>query len=182
MRAQRVAAFRVPGLPLQAFGRDDPTIRERPVAITDGTIILAHNRLAVAAGVRLGMRVTEATTHAANLQFRPHDPQGAQALWDVVLDHLDTLGPVVEDAGLGEALVDVSGVGGSERALVRRTLHALDALLDLTARAAVSDGAFVAAVAARKAANEAIIVPRGMSAAFLAPLPIAVLPFPARMR
>lgn len=151
-------------------------MRARPVAITDGTAILARNRRAVEAGITVGMNVTEAVTHAANLLLAHDDPRRTQTLWDVVLDQLDSLGPVVEDAGLGLALVDLTGVGRNERILVRRTLHALTALLSLTARAAVADGPFVAAVAARRTTQELTLIPRDHSAAFLAPLPVSVLP------
>jgi len=180
MRARRVAALWLPGLPLQAVGRDDPTMHARPVAITDGATVLARNRRAVAAGIAVGMKVTEAATHAPDLLLAPDDPRRTQALWDVVLDQLDGLGPVVEDAGLGLALVDLTGVGRSERVLVRRTLHALTALLGLTARAAVADGPFVAAVAARRTTQELTLIPRDHGAAFLAPLPVAVLPLAAQ--
>ncbi len=136
-----------------------------------GRVILARNRRAVEAGVAVGMTVAEAATHAPDLLLVPDDPRRTQALWDVVLDQMDGLGPVVEDAGLGLALVDLTGAGRSERVLVRRTLHALTTLLGLTARAAVADGPFVAAVAARRTAQELVLVPRDHGAAFLAPLP-----------
>lgn len=153
-------------------------MRQRPVAISDGTRVLARNRRAVEAGVTVGMTVTEAATHAPDLLLSPDDPRRTQALWDVVLDQLDGLGPVVEDAGLGLALVDLTGVGRSERILVRRTLHGLTTLLSLTARAAVADGPFVASVAARRTTQELTLIPRDHSAAFLAPLPVGVLPLP----
>ncbi|GEM_PF-6425711 len=153
-------------------------MRQRPVAITNGTLVLARNRRAVEAGIAVGMKVAEAATHAPDLLLVPDDPRRTQALWDVVLDQLDGLGPVVEDAGLGLALVDLTGAGRSERVLVRRTLHALTTLLGLTARAAVADGPFVASIAAQKTAQELILIPRDHGATFLAPLPVAVLPLP----
>jgi protein ImuB len=180
MRARRVAALWLPGLPLQAVGRDDPAMRERPVAITDGTVVRARNLRAVAAGVAVGMTVAEAATHAPDLTLAPDAPRRTQALWDVVLDHLDTLGPVVEDAGPGLALVDLTGTGRGERSLVRRTLQSLTTFLGLTARAAVADGPFVASVAARRATQDLTVIPRDRGAAFLAPLPVAVLPLPER--
>jgi protein ImuB len=178
MRARRVAAIYLPGLPLQAVGQDDPTMRTKPVAITDGAIILARNRRAVESGVAVGMKVAEAATHAPELLLVPDDSRRTQALWDVALDQLDGLGPVVEDAGLGLALVDLTGAGRSECVLVRRTLHTLTTLLGLTARAAVADGPFVAAIAAQKTTQELVLIPRDHGAAFLAPLPVAVLPLP----
>ncbi len=179
MRTRRVAAIFLPGLPLQAVARDDPAMRAKPVAITDGAHVLARNRRAVESGVAVGMTVAEAATHAPDLLLAPDDPRRTQALWDVVLDQMDALGPVVEDAGLGLALVDLTGAGRNERVLVRRTLHALTTLLGLTARAAIADGPFVAAVAARRTSQEMVLVPRDHGAAFLAPLPVGVLPLPA---
>lgn len=180
MRARRIAALWIPGLPLQCAARDDDSLRQQPVAITDGAIVLARNRRAVVAGVTAGMRVAEALTHAADLLLVPHDPQGVQEIWDAVLAHLDQLGPVVEDAGLGEALIDLSGVGGGERLLIRRTLTTLDSLLHLTARAAVADGPTVAAIAAHRAARagEVRTVPPDKNAAFLASQPVTCLPLP----
>lgn len=178
-----MAALWIPGLALQCAARDDATLRERPVAITDGKVVVERNRAAVAAGVAVGMRLAEAATHAPDLLTLPDDPQAVQEVWDAALLHLDTLGPVVEDAGLGEALVDLSGAGGGERMLVRRTLHALAALLHLTARAGVADGPFVAMRAAHRAANgEVSVIPRGKSAAFLAGQLVGCLPLPATMR
>jgi len=153
-------------------------MRQRPVAITDGALVLARNRRAVEAGITVGMKVTEAATHAPDLLLAPDDPRRTQALWDVILDQLDGLGPVVEDAGPGLALVDLTGAGRSERVLVRRTLHALTALLGITARAAVADGPFIASVAARRTTQEMVLIPRDHGAAFLAPLPVAILPLP----
>lgn len=157
-------------------------MRECPVAITDpdGAIILARNWRAVEAGVTVGMRVAEAATHAPGLILAPDDPQRTQAFWDVVLDHLDALGPVVEDAGLGLALVDLTGLGRNERIMIRRTLHGLAGLHGLIVRAGVADGPFVAAVAARRAAQEVTLIARDHGAAFLAPLPVALLPLPER--
>lgn len=178
MRARRVAAIFLPGLPLQAVGRDDPAMRAKPVAVTDGARVLARNRRAVETGIGVGMTVAEAATHAPDLLLMPDDPRRTQALWDVVLDQMDGLGPVVEDAGLGLALVDLTGAGRGERVLVRRTLYALVALLGLTARAAVADGPFVAAVGAQRTVQELVLVPRDHGGAFLAPLPVGVLPLP----
>jgi len=182
MRARRVVALWVPGLPLQAVARDDPAMRSRPVVVTDGEIVLARNGVATAAGVTLGMSIAEAATHAPDLVCAPYDPRRVQALWDVVLDQLDTLGPLVEDAGLGCAFVDLTGTGRSERPLVRRTLATLDALLSLTARAAIADGPFVALLAARRATGKdrIALIPRGAGVAFLAPLPVTTLPLPER--
>jgi len=106
MRVRRVAALWVPGLPLQAVARDDTAMRTRPVVVTDGETVLARNGVATVAGVTLGMGVAEATTHAPDLVCAPYDGKRVQALWDVVLDQLDTLGPLVEDAGLGYAGVN----------------------------------------------------------------------------
>jgi protein ImuB len=181
MHAQRIAAIWVPGLSLQCAARDDASLREQPVAITDGTVVLERNRRAVEAGITVGMRVAEAVTIAADLLLVPHDPQGVQAVWDAVLLHLDGLGPVVEDAGFGEALVDVSGVGNGERMLVRRSVTALARLLQLTLRAAVADGPTVATIAARRS-PEMTILPRGQSAAFLARQPVTCLPLPASLQ
>lgn len=179
MRARRIAALWLPGLPLQAVARDDPATRERPVAVTDGALVLARNLLAAEASVAVGMRVGEALTHAADLMLVPFDGRRTQALWDVVLDQMDALGPTVEDAGLGHALVDLTGVGRSERLLVRRTLQSLTALLGVTGRAAVADGPFVASVAARRTRDDLVLIPRDQGVAYLAPLPVTVLPLSA---
>ncbi len=184
MRPRRVAALWIPGLTLQCAARDDAALRAHPVAITDGATVLARNRRAVEVGIAVGMRVAEAVTHAPDVVLVPDDPQAVQTVWDAVLLQLDRLGPVVEDAGLGEALVDLSGAGSGERLQVRRMLAALTALLHLTARAAVADGPFVAALAAhRRARNgEVAVIPRGKGAAFLAGQSVTCLPLPTSMQ
>ena len=183
MRKRRVAAIWIPGLPLQTVARDNSALRERPVAIIDHDRILARNRDAAEAGIAIGMRISEAATHAADLLLIPDDPRGTQACWDELLDTLDSLGPVVEDAGLGLAFVDVSGTHGNERVILRHTLTSIKTLMQFTVRAAVADGPFVAAIAARKATPtaEIVIIPLDQGAAFLAPLPVTILPLPATM-
>lgn len=184
MGARRVAAIRIPGLPLQCAAQDDPALRQRPVAIIAGGAVIARNLRAVEAGIGVGMHAPEAAVHAPDILLVPDDPRGVQAVWDAVLDYLeDAIGPVVEDAGPGEAFVDVRGVG-NERLLVRRALVAIDALLKLSGRAAVADGPAVASIAARRAtrAGEITIVPRGSGAAFLAAQPVTLLPLPPTMQ
>lgn len=156
-------------------------MRERPAAVVNDRGVLARNRCAAAAGVTVGMRVAEAVTHAADLLLIPDDPPRVQRAWDAILDLLDSLSPVVEDAGPGFALADLTGVRG-ERAAVARTLRSLATLQTFTARAAVADGPFTATVAARRGAAPVTVVPRGASPAYLAPLPVGVLPLPGRMR
>lgn len=131
--------------------------------------------LARHAGVKPGMTVSQAIGLCATLRLCEPDPVHYDEQFARLLAALNEVSPVVEPGELGLAYVGVDGLegiyGGPEKVAeaIRRTSHA--------ARVGLGLGKFTAWVAASRAKpGEAVIVPTGEVAIFLASQPIAVLP------
>ena len=131
--------------------------------------------LARHAGVKPGMTVSQAIGLCATLRLCEPDPVHYDEQFARLLAALNEVSPVVEPGELGLAYVGVDGLegiyGGPEKVAeaIRRTSHA--------ARVGLGLGKFTAWVAASRAKpGEAVIVPTGEVANFLASQPIAVLP------
>ena len=199
----RIACVHVPQFALQCLTRIDPSLRGAAVAVVGGgsgstaagrsallhgPIVLACSRAAWALGVRLGMTAT-AVNGLAPGQIRV-------VTADAALER-ETV-RAIADALLGASgQVDVGGrvgAGGAHLALYcevpsktrgtsygDRLVEVLDAL-GLSGRIGIADDRFTAWVAASHAGERAhaddagvISVPRGGSAAFLAPRPLSLL-------
>jgi hypothetical protein len=92
-------------------------------------------------------------------------------LWEDVLDALDTLSPLVDDARPGLAFVDMHGIAGEPQAWIERARTLLQPF-----------GAFRLGVGCNKIAARAVafvadggICPEGSERALLAPLPLSLL-------
>jgi hypothetical protein len=199
----RIACVHVPQFALQCLTRIDPSLRGAAVAVVGGgsgstaagrsallhgPIVLACSRAAWALGVRLGMTAT-AVNGLAPGQLRV-------VTADAALER-ETV-RAIADALLGASgLVDVGGrvgAGGAHLALycevpskTRGTSYGdrlveVLAALGLSGRIGIADDRFTAWVAASHAGERAhaedvgvTSVPRGGSAAFLAPRPLSLL-------
>lgn len=200
----RIACVHVPQFALQSLGRIDPSLRGAAVAVVGAghdpatgarpsialhsPIVLACSRAAWALGVRLGMTASAARFASPELRVVAAD-SGVER--DTVRAIADTL--------LGAAVVVDSGgrvgASGAHRAMycevpskVRGTTFG-NRLLDLldgvgiAARVGIADDRFTAWVAAAHGADGGgaredrgvVSVPRGGSAAFLAPRPLSLL-------
>jgi len=131
--------------------------------------------LARHAGVKPGMTVSQAIGLCATLRLCEPDPVHYDEQFARLLAALNEVSPVVEPGELGLAYVGTDGLegifGGPEKVVeaIRRTSH--------DARVGWGLGKFTAWVAASRAkVGEAVIVPPGEAATFLAAQPIAVLP------
>jgi len=193
----RIACVHIPQFALQSLTRIDPSLRGAPVAVVGsgalgarpslyGPIVQACSRAAWSLGIRIGMTAT-----AAN-QLAPGQLRVVSG--DTSLER-ETVRSVA-DALLGvSGVVDVGGrvgAGGAHLAIYcevpvktrgatygDRLLEVVDAL-GLTARIGIADDRFTAWVAAAHGGTPAeecgvISVPRGGSAAFLAPRPLSLL-------
>src|SRR5262245_8825561 len=126
-----VACLTIPGFSLRAPLRQRPELKGKPVALAPvpGTqpLIGPCTRAAEAAGVRPGMRLSEALATCPRLELVEQDPAGVEEAWEVVLRRLEEAGFAVEPAGPGCAYFETRGVerlaGGLEQAL-RRALDA----------------------------------------------------------
>jgi protein ImuB len=140
---------------------------------------------AEALGVKAGLRLGEALARCPSLRLVAPDPAGVADEWDRVLVALEGIGAEVESERAGVACFDASGLlnlhGGLDGVLgvTRRALRGAPA------RLGVAPSRFAAVAAASKARpRRAEVTPStpkgrrrgfGSLAAYLAPLPIALL-------
>jgi protein ImuB len=142
---------------------------------------------AAALGVRRGMTLTQAQAVAHDARTVFDDPAADARVWAEVLQALDAASPVVEDDGLGRAFLEMHGIAGQPagwiaavRGVLRQAQDRLQAGFDLPARVALGPNRFVAHAAAWR--GDGIVCPSerpGDPAAFLAPLPLDLLPIDA---
>jgi nucleotidyltransferase/DNA polymerase involved in DNA repair len=135
---------------------------------------------AQALGIHPGMRVGEALARCPGLLLVPPDPERAARAWEAVLGALEGIGAAVEPAAPGEAYFDAAGLrrmhGGNVEGVLARARRAVPA----PSRRGVAASRFCAYAAARAArpGRGAKTVPPGAERAFLAPLPVTLLPAP----
>ncbi len=177
-----------------------------------GRPVIVYQRNAVvdasleAHGVVRGLPLRQAKALCPHAVFLEANVSLYRDVAGAMLDALERVAPLVEDAELGVAYADISGLDGhyaaaSSEASVRRGArpggarqreHGSDvefalasalvgAVRDATgllASAGIADGKFVAWVAASMAVpGDAISVPPGRERAFLCDKPVALLPF-----
>ena len=125
----------------------------------------------------VGMSLDQALARCPDAGIIEADPSAYREAWGHILDALEQISPVVEDAGLGLAYLDLRGLGhlyGSEEGLLTTILEAVPEAY--RARVSVAEGKFPAyAVALSAKAGGARHAPEGM-AAFVRPLPVTLLP------
>ncbi|MEO7039913.1 MAG: hypothetical protein ABI186_07800, partial [Candidatus Elarobacter sp.] len=85
-------------------------------------------------GVRPGMTLVQAQAVAHDAQTVFDDPSADRRVWAEVLDALDAASPIVEDAGLGRAFLEMHGIGGDAIGWIGAVRSAL-AGFDLPVRA-----------------------------------------------
>ncbi len=198
----RVACLWVPDLSVAALLRSEPELAERPLAITradgDDGALLAVDAQARRAGVRPGMSAVQARSLLPALELRPAAAARVRAAQAALLDVARGFSPRVmrgaPDGDGGEVYLDVAGL---ERRLARARANGTDpesaaaaglvraaAAVGLAARAGVAAGLRVARLAARTAPADTPVqvVAAGRERDFLAPLPVALLPVPARLQ
>lgn len=196
----RIACVHIPQFALQCATRLDPSLRGAAVAVVSGVepgreragvlhapIVLACSRMAWALGVRLGMTATAARGLSPALQLVAAEPVQEREAVRAVADSLLALTPIVDLGGR-------VGAGGAHLAMYvdvpakTRGASFGDRLVELleqigfAARIGIADDRFTAWVAAAHAGNSSdgddrsvVSVPRGGSAAFLSPRPLALL-------
>jgi protein ImuB len=179
----RIASVYIPSFPLQAAfprrveGGSTAVISNQS---TGSPLVVACSRAAWMAGVRPGMLVTVARSLDPELTCEIADVTAERALLRAVADGLLGLSPRVELGGepRGQHHVMYAEVPAGRRgswfgAKVRDML----ALFGLRGRIGIADDRFTAFVAASSVGAEdpIVCVPRGGSAAFLAPQPLSLL-------
>ena len=156
-----------------------PHLKNQPVVIVDrgrsGAVVTDH--FPAAAAVSAGMPLEQALSHQAGAVALDADDTHYRRVFRQALDALQGVSDRVEDAGLGAAYVDLTGLeamyGGEER-LVCNLLNAVPQYLQ--ARAGIGEGKFPALVAARVSEPmRAVRVPPD-AATFLSPRSVGHLP------
>ena len=98
------------------------------------------------------------------------DPTARRERWDAMLDALDAVSPLIEDAGEGCAFCEMRGSVGEAEDWMRSAREALSGF-GMPLGLGVGPNRFVARIAARRRRR----CPAGEEAAFVAPMPLRVL-------
>lgn len=204
----RIACIHIPQFALQCASRLDPALRGAPVVVVGGhepgrersgplhtPVVMACSRAAWGHGVRLGMTASSARARSPELTIvtadAGHERETVRAIADAAL----ALCEVVDVGGR-------VGAGGAHLAMYCAVpaktrgqgfgdkLLAMLEELGLTGRIGIADDRFTAWVAAAHGGtdphgdgrDDVTSVPRGGSAAFLAPRPLSLLAIPAEVQ
>jgi hypothetical protein len=164
-----VAAFRLAvarrgtGTPDDVFLLADKADRGRVLEVDDR----AH-----ALGARRGQTVLQACVAAGGARVLVHDAPYARTVWEDMLDELDALSPLVDDAAEGTTYVEMRGCDGMASDWIARAHAALERF-DLPVRVAVGPNKF--ATRAVTYVRDGCICAPGEAAQLLAPLRLEVL-------
>ena len=173
------ASIFVPNFRVQAVMRAEPELRERALALVEGTPPLCHvvavDERAAGMGVEFGMTKANAEQFAG-LAIRARSEALEKSAHAALLDAGWSVSPRIEDAGDDEMVVDVEGLGalfGGEREigaeLARRALGC-----GLQVNVAIAGNIDAASIAARGCGGVTVMA-RGEEAARLRDLPVRVL-------
>ncbi|MGO9233919.1 MAG: Y-family DNA polymerase [Methylocella sp.] len=173
IRRQLGAAAPPAEAPLVLIGRDG---RRR--------VVLAADRAAQAAGLRVGMPVTKAQALTPGLIVKDADPEAdAEALERLALWALQHYAPIVAPDQHDGIVIDVTGAAhlhGGEDAMLQGMVERI-ATAGIAARAALAGSWGAAHALARFAARPTIVIPPGKSAKAILDLPIGALRLPKDM-
>jgi nucleotidyltransferase/DNA polymerase involved in DNA repair len=183
-----VACLTIPAFALRAPLRRRPDLRGKPAALAPvpgaQPLLGACTGAAERAGVRPGMRLSEALATCPELVLVEEDPAGVEEEWERLLRRLEDAGLAVEPVEPGCVYFETRGVerlaGGLEAAL-RRALDAVGA--EWEPRVGAASRRFAALAAATVApAGRAVVIDDGETRLFLEPLPLHLLPLTPERR
>jgi len=145
-----------------------------PSVVLVGEDVFACSRAARAEGVRRGLRRREAQRRCPDVHVVERDETAEMRAFEPVVAALEAVCPTVEVIRPGLCALPTKGPAryfGGDEALV----HVVAEATNDAYRIGIADGRFASALAARRGA----VVAPGKAAAFLAPLPLALLEKPA---
>lgn len=167
-------------MPIQCERDRNPALVGQPVVLVDGN----HNSIEAASseatrlGVRRGMSLSRANALSASLVVLPHSPALYHDHNRQLIAHLGERFPRIASPRQGVYYVDLRGMshlfadmGDLDACFTPIHLHVQERYLGVGATA------FVAYAAATTHPDHTLHVPPDKSAAFLAPLPVSLLPF-----
>lgn len=183
-----IACLTIPAFSLRAPLLRRPELVGKPVALApvpgEQPLLGACTRVAEHAGIRPGMRLSEALATCPELVLVEQDPAGVEEEWERVLRRLEEAGLAVEPAEPGCVYFETRGVerlAGSLHAVLRRALDAVGS--EWAPRVGAASRRFAALAAASIApAGRAIVIDDGEAELFLEPLPLHLLPLSPERR
>jgi DNA polymerase-4 len=167
-----------------------PALRTRPVAVAppgaERAVVLALSTEARRAGIERGMAVRQARKLCPDLIVIPPNPRlyarASRALHEILRDYA----PVIEPRGYGHAFLDLTGTGrlfGPPIDVAARVRREAWQRLRFPLSVGVAANKLVSQAAVRadrraegRTDSDALVVPFGVEAGFLAPHPLVVLP------
>jgi DNA polymerase-4 len=167
-----------------------PDLRTRPVAVAppgaERAVVLALSTEARLAGIAKGMVVRQALKQCPDLVIIPPNPRlyarASRALHEI----LRAYAPVIEPRGYGHAFLDLTGTGrlfGPPEDVAMRVRREVHERLRFPLSVGVAANKLVSQAAVRadrwseeSADEDALVVPFGVEAGFLAPKPLVVMP------
>jgi protein ImuB len=176
-------AIHIPDFIVQAVVRGEAALRERAVAIVDGTpplwSVVAANRRAAQVGIELGMAKSQAAQFTG-VEIRHRSPAQEKTTHEALLDLGWSVSPRVEDTAPDTIVLDIAGLSGlfGTEEKIAQELAKRGSGLGLNARIAVAENIEVAILASRGMPGITLIPP-GEEAKRLRALPVhTLLPAP----
>jgi protein ImuB len=183
-----IGCLTIPTFALRAPLLRRPDLCGKPVALApapgEQPLLGPCTGAAGRAGIRPGMRLSEALATCPELQLVEQDPAGVEEAWEQVLRRLEDAGLAVEPVEPGCAYFETCGIerlaGGLEAAL-RRALDAVGP--EWEPRVGAASRRFAALAAATVAPpGHTVVVDDGETRLFLEPLPLHLLPLSPERR
>ena len=180
--APRIACVLVPHLAVQAIERADPDLVGQPLVVCEGRDVFDLSAAARKLGLRVGMTLFVARAAAPDAVYRARSPELVRSAEAALADLGAAFSPRVEPVAAGVAL-DVSDLGAlfASDAEIANALFVAARKLGLAVRVGIAGDKTTARIAARAGVgpdgepSDVTVVAPGREAAFLAPLPIALL-------
>ena len=177
------AAIHIPDFIVQAVVRGEGALRERAVAIVEGTpplwSVVAANRRAAQVGIELGMAKSQAAQFTG-VEIRHRSPAQEKITHEALLDLGWSISPRVEDSAPDTIVLDLAGLSGlfGAEEKIAQELAKRGSGLGLSARIAVAENIEVAILASRGLPGITLIPP-GEETKRLRALPVhTLLPSP----
>jgi protein ImuB len=178
----RIACVLVPHLAVQAIERADPDLVGQPLVVCEGRDVFDLSAAARKLGLRVGMTLFVARAAAPDAVYRARSPELVRSAEAALADLGASFSPRVEPIAAGVAL-DVSDLGSlfANDAEIGNALFVAARKLGLAVRVGIAGDKATARIAARAGIgpdgepSDVTVVAPGREAAFLSPLPIALL-------
>lgn len=181
MTAPTLLFVEVPGFYAEVERAADPGLRTRPVIVGGNPRkrgrVQSATADAIAAGVETGMPVLEALERCVRAKAVRTDMKRYREVAGLLRAVLRSEVERLEPAGLEAAFLDASADDRSAETIAEAVRARVREELGLPTHVGIASAKFLARIAAEVAGEPGLLrVPAGDEVAFLAPLPVAVLP------